>query len=95
MPNGIEADGVQLKRLLDGGGDFDEWEGLQQPSQLCEALRQLPAGEWRRLIECPGLVFEQHKIVQRIVDGHFSLVAVREGTLALQITVDRVQHLAA
>ena len=94
MPHGIEADRVQRKRLLDGGGDFFEREGLQQPqyldvlaagvlaqsrlqqpAQLSEALRQLPAGKRRGLVQSAALVFEQSQVVQRIVDGSFAFVA--------------------
>jgi len=41
---------------------------------LSEALRQLPSGERRGLIQSAALVFEQGQIVQRIVDGGFAFV---------------------
>jgi len=34
VPHGIEADRVQRERLIDGGRDLCEWEGLQQPQHL-------------------------------------------------------------
>ena len=42
--------------------------GFEQAPQIGEALRKLPAGERRSLIQSQALVFEQGQVVQRIVD---------------------------
>jgi hypothetical protein len=42
--------------------------GFEQTPQLRKALRQLPAGERRRLVQRSSLLFEQRQVVQRIED---------------------------
>ena len=40
-----------------------------------EAVRQLPTGEWSRLVQSPRLLFEQRQIVQRIEDYRLAFIA--------------------
>jgi len=49
--------------------------GFEQTAQFGEAVRQLPSGEWSRLIESPRLLFEQRQIVQRIEDYRLAFIA--------------------
>ena len=49
--------------------------GFEQTPQLREALRQLPAGQRRGLIQRPGLLFQQSQIVQRIEDHRLAFIA--------------------
>jgi hypothetical protein len=50
---------------------------FQQPSQLSEALRQLPACQRSRLVESACLLLQQRQAVQRIEDQFLALVAAR------------------
>src|SRR5450756_1892405 len=47
---------------------------FEQAEQLYEALRQLPAGQRRSLVQHPALLFEKSQIVQRIIDRGLALV---------------------
>src|SRR6266851_9862807 len=47
---------------------------FEQPSQLSETLRQLPACERSRLVQRPGLLFEQGQVVQRIEDDRLAFI---------------------
>src|ERR1035437_3161529 len=48
---------------------------FQQPAQLGELLRQLPAHQWRGLIQRIRLLLQQRQVVQRVEDHIFPLVA--------------------
>src|SRR5450631_3090634 len=49
--------------------------GFKQTPQLCEALRQLPAGQRRSLVQCPRLLFQQSQVVQWIKDHSLAFIA--------------------
>src|ERR1017187_9711075 len=49
--------------------------GFEQTPQFGEAVRQLPTGEWSRLVQSPRLLFEQRQIVQRIEDYRLAFIA--------------------
>ena len=44
---------------------------FEQTSQLGEAIRQPPAGEWRGLVQGPALLFQQRQVMNRI--GYIAL----------------------
>ena len=51
--------------------------GFQQTPQRGEFLWQLPAGQWRGLVECVDLLLDQRQVVQRLEYKVLPLVGAR------------------